>query len=226
MRKAVVLGVLVFCGSAVLGATVLRQPLAEAASPFTAVIIGNTSSNPVPVKDQNLDGNGNLKVHEQGTASVNVANASLPVREQNVDADGNLKVREQGVVNTAQSGSWHVSLDGTPGVTSADTTTVLGSLAHDLAASSNYTVYFGDISQAKSVRVLAYCAGSACSNVKVEVDAVVNNSFYTIDEFSPQSSSTTPHLYDEPGETLIVSLVNNNTSAVSNVHVAVLGRAN
>ena len=55
-----------------LGATVLRNPLAEAASPFTNVIVGNTSSNPVPVTEQNVDTNGNLKVHEQGTANTAV----------------------------------------------------------------------------------------------------------------------------------------------------------
>jgi hypothetical protein len=77
-----------------LGSTVLRNPLAEAASPFTNVIIGNTSSIPVPVTEQNVDTNGNLKVHEQGTAAVSV---------QNTDGNGNVKVHEQGTANTAVS---------------------------------------------------------------------------------------------------------------------------
>jgi hypothetical protein len=55
-----------------LGSTVLRNPLAEAASPFTNVIVGNNSANPVPVAVQNVDANGNLKVHEQGTADTRV----------------------------------------------------------------------------------------------------------------------------------------------------------
>ena len=73
-------------GGAVLGATVLHEPIATAASPFTNVIIGNTTADPVPVAEQNLAG-GNIRVHEQGTgavheqgtASVNVTNDSIPV---------------------------------------------------------------------------------------------------------------------------------------------------
>ena len=38
--------------SAVLGATVLREPIAYAASPFTSVIITNTAAEPVPVVEQ------------------------------------------------------------------------------------------------------------------------------------------------------------------------------
>lgn len=64
--------------AAVLGATVLREPIATAASPFTNVLIGNTADNPVPVAQTgtanvnvaNTDASGNIKVHEQGTASV------------------------------------------------------------------------------------------------------------------------------------------------------------
>jgi hypothetical protein len=41
--------VLLLAGATVLGATVLRDPIAHAASPFTNVIIGNTADNPVPV---------------------------------------------------------------------------------------------------------------------------------------------------------------------------------
>ena len=114
MRKALVVALLLV-GSAALGATVLREPLAQAASPFTNVIVGNTSTNPVPVAEQNLDGNGNVKVHEQGTANVNVTNSSVPV-------------------SAAQSGPWDVSLDGTPAVTSADTTKKVAQLANDFRA--------------------------------------------------------------------------------------------
>jgi hypothetical protein len=87
MRKGPLAGLLlVVCGAA-LGATVLHEPIATAASPFTNVIIGNTSDSPVPVAEQNRDGNGNIRVHEQGTvavheqgtASVSVTNSSIPV---------------------------------------------------------------------------------------------------------------------------------------------------
>jgi hypothetical protein len=51
---------LLLLGAIVLGATVLREPIAYAAQTVDAKIIGP------------LDENGNVKVHEQGTASVEV----------------------------------------------------------------------------------------------------------------------------------------------------------
>jgi hypothetical protein len=45
---------LVLLLSAVLGATVLREPIAYAASPFTSVIVANDASAPVPVTVGNL----------------------------------------------------------------------------------------------------------------------------------------------------------------------------
>lgn len=71
-HKKVGLGVAVLVLSAVLGATVLREPIATAASPFQNVIIGNTASQPVPVKQQ-----GSIAL--TGTADVNVTNSSLKV---------------------------------------------------------------------------------------------------------------------------------------------------
>ena len=78
--------------------------------------------------------------------------------------------------------------------------------------------------------VLTFCgAGSACGNVKVRVDAEVGGSrVYTLEEFSlANSQSTSPvHVYEDPGEQLIVSLLNDNSGTASNVAVAVLGRSN
>jgi hypothetical protein len=78
MRKVVIPAFLLVLGSLVLGATVLRGPIADAATPFTNVIVSNTASNPVPVREQATDANGNLKVHEQGTATVNVVDNHEP----------------------------------------------------------------------------------------------------------------------------------------------------
>ena len=50
MRRAVFVAFLLILGSAVLGATVLREPIAWAASPFQSVIVANDPSAPVPVK--------------------------------------------------------------------------------------------------------------------------------------------------------------------------------
>jgi hypothetical protein len=62
--------VLLVVGSTLLGATVLREPIASAAQNVGATIIGP------------LDAGGNVAVHEQGTASVNVTNPTVPVHEQ------------------------------------------------------------------------------------------------------------------------------------------------
>jgi len=68
MRRIVVIAALLGAG-VVLGATGLGGTIADAATPFTNVIIGNTSTDPVPVTEQNVD-NGNIRVHEEGTATV------------------------------------------------------------------------------------------------------------------------------------------------------------
>jgi hypothetical protein len=59
MRKALVAALLLVLGSAVLGATVLREPLAWAAKPIETVIVGNNASQPVPVQVQ---GTANVKL--------------------------------------------------------------------------------------------------------------------------------------------------------------------
>jgi hypothetical protein len=60
---------LLLVGATVLGMTVLREPLAQAAQAVSADIVGP------------LDANGNIKVHEQGIANVKVANLrSEPVQ--------------------------------------------------------------------------------------------------------------------------------------------------
>jgi hypothetical protein len=72
MRRALVPTFLLLLGSIILGATVLREPLARAAVPIASVFVSNDASNPVPVREQNLDANGNVRVHEQGVANVTV----------------------------------------------------------------------------------------------------------------------------------------------------------
>jgi len=68
--------------SAVLGATVLREPIASAASPFQNVIIGNTASQPVPVQ-------------QQGTAHVTVDNTAVETQvllDQEFTGDGRVTI--------------------------------------------------------------------------------------------------------------------------------------
>jgi hypothetical protein len=79
MKKALIPAFLLLLGSAVLGATVLREPLARAATPIASVFVTNDVSSPVPVHELNRDGDGNIKVHEQGTAKVAVSNPVMTV---------------------------------------------------------------------------------------------------------------------------------------------------
>jgi hypothetical protein len=88
MRRALVPAFLLLLGSAVLGATVFHEPIASAAGSVTSVLVSNSKTSPIPVQEQNLDG-ANIRVHEEGTANVNVTNTSLPVQ-------GTLGVRPAG----------------------------------------------------------------------------------------------------------------------------------
>ena len=65
MRTAIFVALTLVLGSAVLGATVLREPIAWAATtPFQNVIVTNTPNQPVPVA-------GTVKI--EGTSTVQVA---------------------------------------------------------------------------------------------------------------------------------------------------------
>jgi hypothetical protein len=79
MKKALIPAFLLVLGSTVLGATVLQEQLAWAAPPLPSVFVANDAASPVPAREQNVDAAGNIKVHEQGTADVNVTNTSLSV---------------------------------------------------------------------------------------------------------------------------------------------------
>jgi hypothetical protein len=113
MRRILVIAALLGVG-VLLGATGLGGTIADAATPFTNVIIGNTSTNPVPVTEQNLD-SGNVRVHEEGTATVagtvslgsadsnnldaaatNLSRIDAAASKLAFDGSGNLKVSSQG----------------------------------------------------------------------------------------------------------------------------------
>ena len=79
MRKTLLVALLVAAGAA-LGGTVLRNPIAYAATNVPQMFVSNDSAHAVPVREQNLDAGNNLRVHEQGTANVNVTNTYDPAR--------------------------------------------------------------------------------------------------------------------------------------------------
>jgi len=61
---------LLLVGSTILGATVLREPIASAAQSVSATIVGP------------LDAQGNVAVHEQGTAAMRAANDEVGVSQR------------------------------------------------------------------------------------------------------------------------------------------------
>jgi len=67
MKQALIPALMLLAGSLALGATVFREQVAQAAQGVAATIVSP------------LDSNGNVAVHEQGTANVNVTNSSLSV---------------------------------------------------------------------------------------------------------------------------------------------------
>jgi hypothetical protein len=81
-RHAGIGALLLVCVGVVLGATVFRSDIAQATGLSQSVTVENTAANPVPVREQNLDRAGNIKVHEQETARVHVENTSLAVAPQ------------------------------------------------------------------------------------------------------------------------------------------------
>jgi hypothetical protein len=68
-RAILAAGVLLGAGVA-LGATVFRTDLAQATGLVQTVRVTNTPAQAIPVREQNLDANGYIKVHEQGVVQV------------------------------------------------------------------------------------------------------------------------------------------------------------
>jgi hypothetical protein len=202
MRKyAIVAGGVLL--SLVLGATVFREPVAWAAQNVSATITGP------------LDGQGNVAVHEQGTANVSVTNSQL-------------SVREQGTVPASQSGTWHVSVDGKPSVTSADQTALVGTYTGAPDGGGAFTeAVDADVTGYRSMRVAANCfAGGDCANILVRVYSIAGSRSFLLDRFPMQNFLAQTRVYDVLGTTLAVQLQNSNPNAVPNIGVAVFGRAN
>lgn len=69
MKKALIAALLLALGAA-LGGTALRMPLANAAGSIPTMLVGNDSQHALPVREQNLDAGGNIRVHDDGVLRV------------------------------------------------------------------------------------------------------------------------------------------------------------
>ena len=96
MRRQALIGALLLVGvGVVLGATVFRTDIAQATGLAQSVTVNNTPAEAVPVREQNLDGS-KIRVHEEGTADVNVTNSSLSVAPQSPITGGGQSVQPDG----------------------------------------------------------------------------------------------------------------------------------
>ena len=158
-----------------------------------------------------------------GPPSVNVVveNTPLPVQ-------GSIGV--SGQIGATQSGTWNVGINGTPGVTSADQTVVMGSFAGDVPGGNQFTeaVPTRDAAAMKTIRVATNCFAGAtvCGNIYVRVYTVVGNRSFLMDQFTMTDFVVAGNVYEVIGQTIAVQLLNTNASTVTNVGVAVFGRAN
>jgi hypothetical protein len=86
MGRKLIVALLLVVASSILGATVLREPIASAAEKLTPVFVTNDAAHPVPVDQQGTADvnvtNSSLSVQQQGTADVRVTNTSVPVQHQ------------------------------------------------------------------------------------------------------------------------------------------------
>ena len=92
MGRKLAAALVLVCASSILGATVLREPIAYAAAKLTPVVVTNDAANPVPVDQQGTADvnvtNASVPVQQQGTADVRVTNGSLTVAPQPAITDG------------------------------------------------------------------------------------------------------------------------------------------
>ena len=65
-RQAGLMALLLVGVGVVLGVTVFRSDIAQATGLAQSVTVDNTSAQAVPVREQDLDASGNIRVHEQG----------------------------------------------------------------------------------------------------------------------------------------------------------------
>jgi hypothetical protein len=188
------------------------------AANVSSVFVTNTASNPVPVQ-------------QQGTASVNVTNTSVPVHDTNVDSNGNLKVHEQGTANVAQSGAWSVGVTGTPTVKSGDVASVLGQSDGCVTVNPGQRPTLNpdneDVSAYREVTVyLQFCGGDFFTDTSlVSVTSDGSSSLFAFDNLDPQGDQVVK-TYDPAPAKLLIELWNNSTTSETDIEYAIVGRTN
>ena len=185
-----------------------------------SVFVANQASNPVPVRQQGI---ADVKVTN---------GAALPVKEANTDNNGNIKVHEQGTAKVSQSGTWNVGITGTPTVKSGDVASVLGESAGCISVGPGQRPTLNssneDVSAYREVTLyLQFCGGNFNTDTEV-VSATSDGSpttNFAFDDFDPQSVKVVK-TYDPAPATLLIQLWNNSTTSETDIEYTVIGRNN
>ena len=190
------------------------------AANVSSVFVANQPSNPVPVRQQGI---ADVKVTNS---------AAIPVQEANTDANGDVKVHEQGTAQVSQSGTWDVGITGTPSVKSGDTASVLGQSGGCTAVGPGQRPTLNasneDVSAYREVTLyLQFCGGDFNTDTELvsATDDGSPNVFFAFDDFDPQSGKIVK-TYDPAPATLLIELWNNSTTSVTDVEYTIIGRNN
>jgi hypothetical protein len=190
------------------------------AANVNSVFVTNQSSNPVPVRQQ---GPAEVKVTNS---------APLPVRETNTDGNGNIKVHEQGTAKVSQSGTWSVGITGTPTVKSGDVASVLGQSGGCVAVNPGQRPTLNpnneDVSAYREVTLyLQFCGGNFNTDTSLvsattDGSATVNFAFDDEDSLGIKVVKT----YDPAPANLVIQLWNNSTTSATEIEYTIIGRTN
>ena len=189
------------------------------AANVNSVFVTNQAANPVPVRPQGI---AEVKV-TNGTP--------LGVKETNTDGNGNIKVHEQGTAKVSQSGTWNVGITGTPTVKSGDVAGVLGESDGCIAVGSGQRPTLNpnneDVSAYREVTLyLQFCGGEFNTDTQlVSLTDDGSSILFAFDNLDPQGAQVVK-TYDPAPAKLVLQLWNNSTTSETDIEYTIVGRTN
>jgi hypothetical protein len=190
MRRRTLIGVLTLIGVGVfLGTTVFREEIAQAAQ---SIIVTNTPDQAVPAREQNLDANGFIRVHEQGSAPVKL------------DRDGN-------VVRVATSRSSPVDVD------EVDTPRSEPFQAGQSSGSVSYTVPAGREAVLEYVSA-GFCPGQSLLGIRIVTTVGGVDVTHFLPALAPANFGVAGgpvHIYADPGTPIVAFPIGASNCGVS-----------
>jgi hypothetical protein len=189
------------------------------AANVNSVFVSNTPANPVPVRQQGI---AEVRV-TNGTP--------VPVKETNTDGNGNVKVHEQGAAKVSQSGTWNVGITGTPTVKSGDVATVLGQSGGCITVGPGQRPTLNpnneDVSAYREVTLyLQFCGGDFNTDAQlVSATSDGGSSLFAFDDLDSPGIKVVK-TYDPAPAELVLELWNNSTTSATDIEYTIVGRTN